>query len=172
MVLDAFGRWRISRGLFGRDPKPIHQDRCCAFGGEDFPSIMKDHRRFAIAGPVVLTRVEQGEAILWLKCHFDQAHVIFLTQSVQSQDGSQDGYRFDTDQDGGMDPASQHLPGRGANEQIQGVLINLADLSRVGDREDKGRRRETFWGGCLRPERARRTSSSCSIPFRKLLTCL
>src|SRR5437868_6457555 len=99
---------------------------------------MKDDRRFPRTGPGMLALVEHGQAIFWLKGLFDQSHVVLLAQSVQREHRSQDRRCLHTDEHRSVDTARENGAISRNDKLIEGVLVYLTDLCRIGDGEHKG----------------------------------
>ncbi len=86
----------------------------------------------------MLAVVERRDPVLWLNRHLDQPHVVFLAQTVQRQHCCQDCRRFDTDEHGPVNMSGEHRPIGRDDQQVHGMLIDLADVCWIGNGEDKG----------------------------------
>jgi hypothetical protein len=135
------GRRAIRRGLLCNNPQPIDEHLPRSLRSEDFAPVVEDRGRFAIAGPVVLAPGLENQAIFRLKCHFDQAHVVFFNKVTQGNDRTHDRRSLDTHQHGGMDTAGNRHAILGDHIQFHDMFVHLSQLGwcRNGEGERRGR---------------------------------
>src|SRR5260370_28008005 len=112
--------------------------------GKDLPPIMKNDRWFAVTRPGMLAFVQGHQTILRLEALFDESHVVFFIEAINRQNGPEDRGSFDADEHRSMHPARDHRSILCDYQLVQGMLIDLADMCRIGDREDEGGCRHPF----------------------------